>query len=185
MQKDKLRKKQLTYLKERDHKNDDFINFCVSQLSEFRKAKTVALFVSMPHEISTGYLFDICSYTKKQIVLPVITGEHEMQFYVYDQSKPLIKSQHFNVYEPDPNECKAVDGKEIDLMVLPGLAYDKHLNRLGYGKGFYDNYLKNYPNIFKVGIADHRMMVKYIETNPDDIAVNMVVLDNEIKEDLK
>ena len=185
MQKDKLRKKQISYLKARDHKNDDFINFCVSQLGEFRKAKTIALFVSMPYEISTKYLFDICLYEKKKIVLPVVTGPNEMKFYQYDEKLPLVKSQYFNVYEPDISKCEEVSGNQIDLMVLPGLAYDKHLNRLGYGKGYYDTYLKQYPNIFKVGIADHQMMIKYLETNDNDIPVNIVVLDNEIKESVK
>lgn len=75
--------------------------------------------------------------SKGQLVLPRIQGENLELFKVAYQA-PLHPNQ-WNIWEPDPSTSVLVDPKEIDLALIPGLAFDvSNLHRLGYGKGFYD-----------------------------------------------
>lgn len=172
-----LRKKYLENLKNRSHMYDDTLNYLVSELSEFKNAKTVALFKSMPWEISTERLIARALKAKKQVVLPVIKDNSTMAFYRYDPNIPLVKSEKFDVYEPNVELCEEIKGDEIDLMVVPGMAFTRNLQRLGYGKGYYDRYLSVYPKIYKVAMCDPSMVIsEKMEKSPFDIPMNVLVL---------
>lgn len=60
----------------------------------------------------------------------------------------------YSVKEPDPKQTKEVDAREIDVLIVPGLAYDRQRNRLGRGAGFYDRFIKKLkPSTKKIGLA--------------------------------
>ena len=66
----------------------------------------------------------------------------------------------------------------IDLIIVPGIAFDKSLNRLGFGKGYYDKYLGN-KDIYKIGICFRKQLIDNVLVNNLDIPVNLVVTEKE------
>ena len=63
------------------------------------------------------------------------------------------------------------------MIVVPGVAFDCHNNRMGRGRGFYDRLLKSTPNAFKVGVAFHFQMVDEVPVEPFDIPMDIVLYD--------
>jgi len=98
----------------------------------------VLSFASMAHEINLTDL-NIYLCKKKKLFLPRIC-ENNLWIYQVDELKDLKKSS-LSFLEPDPNKCRLVELNEISSILVPGLVFDKHCNRLGYGKGHYDRLL--------------------------------------------
>lgn len=113
----------------------------------WQKASSIALYASCKGELSTYLLLEQAWRTGKKVYLPKVTdGRHgEMKFFSCAGSQSLEKGA-FGIPEP-------VDGVEMeapDLMICPGLAYDRAGHRLGYGGGYYDRFLaakKDFPVI--------------------------------------
>ena len=82
---------------------------------------------------------------------------------VYDPSLPLVRHR-YGMLEPGPDRPVVSPG-EIDLVLVPGLAFDRRGHRVGYGGGYYDRYLKNYPGL-KVGLCYEACLLDEIEVDP-------------------
>lgn len=101
---------------------------------DYKHSKIVAIFYPMSTEVD---LLPLLNDKHKLFCFPRVEGEH-IHFYLYDQTQPFKKST-FGVLEPDGGIC--VDSN-IDYMLAPALAISKEKYRVGYGKGFYDRFLK-------------------------------------------
>ncbi|MDR1722559.1 MAG: 5-formyltetrahydrofolate cyclo-ligase [Tannerella sp.] len=104
----------------------------------FAKAKCVAFYYSTRDEVSTWDFIEEWRVGKR-IALPVVVGE-DMEFYAYEGPSKM-KLGAFGIAEPLGTE--RIDIAEIDMFVVPGVAFDRNLNRLGRGKGFYDRVLSS------------------------------------------
>ncbi|MEZ4607562.1 MAG: 5-formyltetrahydrofolate cyclo-ligase [Deinococcales bacterium] len=89
---------------------------------------------------------------------------------IHPLNSPLEKHR-FGYIQPSA-EAKLVEGEEISLALIPGLAFDKKGTRLGYGKGFYDGLLAKLPYILKVGITCEALLVDSLPKEPHDIAMD-------------
>ncbi len=106
---------------------------------EYKSARCIAIYKSMPSEASTDEIIKDALSVGKTVALPKTTGS-EMRFYKIEQDEPLIKSP-FGVWEPVGDEEKYISPEELDLIIVPGVAFDRDKNRLGFGKGCYDRFL--------------------------------------------
>ncbi len=109
----------------------------LSAQSFFTTAETLALYSPINNEVNTEYLFVLAKNFGKRVVYPRVSGEL-LAFSEVSTLKDLQKGA-FGVAEPAAGEV--VDPAELDLMVVPGLGFDMHGHRIGYGRGFYDRYL--------------------------------------------
>jgi 5-formyltetrahydrofolate cyclo-ligase len=107
--------------------------------SEFENAGRIAAYFSLPDEVQILKLIDDWK-DKKEIYLPVVEG-NKMSFHKYHGADRL-KTGVFGIKEPDENSEK-IEISDVDLFIVPGMAFDRHFNRLGRGKGFYDKILNN------------------------------------------
>ena len=110
----------------------------------------ISLYYPNSHELNVLKIFNQ-EKLKNKFLLPVIEKNNFMSFYEW-KKHDILNLNKYGIPEP-------IKSKKVlpDVILVPLLAYDKFKNRLGYGKGFYDKYLKKYlkmPNkILKVGIA--------------------------------
>jgi 5-formyltetrahydrofolate cyclo-ligase len=114
---------------------------------EFQPAKVVGAYFAFGSEVTTELIIEYSKILGKKIALPRVE-EDRITFYELSSTKSLIKSR-FGVMEPTPYE--QID--EINILVVPGIAFDKKGNRLGYGKGFYDRLLSGKRTFFSIGLA--------------------------------
>ena len=110
----------------------------LSEIPQWKEAKTIALTKSMEIEFSTENIMTLARNQGKQIVVPITFSNRQMRFaYWYPQTE--FGKNAFGIEEPiDPIW---VNEEEIDLVIVPGLAYSKKGERLGFGGGYYDCFL--------------------------------------------
>ena len=136
-------------------------------LDIYKKARVVALYNSLKDEVDTTYLISE-SLKKKIVLLPKIIN-NEMVFIMINNNTLYEKSK-IGVMEPMGNIYDGI----IDLIIVPGLAFDNYLNRLGFGMGYYDKYLSNH-DIYKIGICFDEQIVDVVPVNELDIKMDMII----------
>ncbi len=142
----------------------------VEALAAFRQAKVVALFSALPDEPDTREVLARWSESKVLLV-PRVEGE-VMHFFRYDVSKMCDGA--FGILEPQQEEV--VSPTQIDLMIVPGVAFTSEGDRMGRGKGFYDKYLVQLrPDAIRVGVCYAHQLVEKLPTEPHDVRLDCVV----------
>ena len=137
-----------------------------------RAPKVVALFAPLWDEVQLQELADCLSC---RVVLPRVEGD-DMEF--YDYSPTNLKEGAFGIMEPQG--CTPCPACDIDLMVVPGVAFTKEGERLGRGKGFYDRYLSREGfRGFCIGVGYKHQLLDSLPTEPHDRQMDMVTVYNE------
>jgi 5-formyltetrahydrofolate cyclo-ligase len=135
-------------------------------------ARTVLLFYSFGSEVATRGMADRLRIEGKRLLLPYVDGD-AMEAAEVGPGDELIRAPYG---AREPNRRVPVDPGEVDLVVTPGLAFDRRGHRLGYGGGFYDRYLARLrPETVRVGIGFAVQLVDRVPAGPDDQRVDLVV----------
>ena len=132
----------------RDKQEGKVIRY-LSETPQWKEAKTIALTKSMEIEFSTQMVVTLAKNQGKQIVVPVTLSNRQMRF-AYWNSETEFGKNPFGVEEPINPIW--VNEEEIDLVIVPGLAYSKKGERLGFGGGYYDCFLSQ-GKYFTVSLA--------------------------------
>ena len=135
----------------------------------FQKATCIALYYALYNEVRTSGLMEEQRF-EKQIVLPVISGD-DMHFYPYT-GKENLKKGALGIAQPVSGDI--VPPENIDLFVVPGIAFDYACNRLGRGKGYYDRYLAGVDKPV-IGLCLDCQLVESLPTEIHDKKMTMVI----------
>lgn len=144
--------------------------------SEKLKNKLIGGYFPVNSEADTFQLMRALKQKKFNLSLPVISSKFNMNFYLWNFNEPL----NVNKYGiPEPKLKKKVIP---DVLLIPMVAYDDKLNRLGYGGGYYDRFLKKYEknNIIKIGLAISCQEVKKLPTNSFDKKMNYILTEKKL-----
>ena len=107
----------------------------------YHEAKTIATYLSFPHEFQTQELIEQALKDDKKVLIPKTYPKGRMDFVLYDPQQ--LKKTSFGLLEPQGG-LEVVDTSRIDLIHVPGLAFTTEGYRIGYGGGYYDRYLGNF-----------------------------------------
>ncbi|WP_066192970.1 MULTISPECIES: 5-formyltetrahydrofolate cyclo-ligase [Gracilibacillus] len=139
----------------------------------WKQATTIGITISKGLEWETQPIIEMSYLLGKKIVIPRTNPlTHEMNFHYYSQGDQLEQMWQ-NIYEPIAN-LPIVEKTEIDLMIVPGIVFDKQGYRIGYGGGFYDRYLADYQGE-TLSLASDFQMVSQLMTEPHDQPVDQLV----------
>jgi len=139
----------------------------------------VFLSIEEQKEVNTDYILNILSGKDKHIVISKSDFEtHEMTHYLLTDST-VIKKNNFNI--PEPVDGIEISPDKIEIVFVPLLAFDKQGHRVGYGKGFYDVFLKQCePQTLKVGLSFFEANEIIEDVNENDIKLDYCVTQNKI-----
>ena len=107
----------------------------------YQEAKTIATYLSFPHEFQTQELIKRMLKDGKKVLIPKTYPKGRMEFVVYHPQQ-LVKTS-FGLLEPQ-GDLEVVEPSQIDLIHVPGLAFTREGYRIGYGGGYYDRYLEHF-----------------------------------------
>lgn len=162
----RLLKKQLT--QEQKEKEAKTVFDKIESLSEFKTAKTVLMYWSTPDELPTHNFIKKWS-TQKTIILPSIKGDRLLLKKFTADTKMIQRT--LGIFEPDlPDTFKG----KIDLVIVPGVAFDSKKNRLGRGKGYYDRFFKRNKTM-KIGVGFDFQLVATIPVNKRDKQMDIII----------
>lgn len=140
----------------------------IEALPEFINAHNIMIYWSMPDELPT-HNFIIRWSKKKTMLLPVVKGE-DMLIKPFS-TKEELKQGSLGIWEPDTQKEYL---NSIDLVIVPGVAFDRDKSRLGRGKGYYDRYFIN-KRIVKIGVCFDFQLLESIPIDSFDIKMDKVV----------
>lgn len=156
----------------------DFSEKILKRLEEtelFRQASCIALYYSIPGEVQTAAFLEKW-YDRKQLLLPLVVGD-DLRLLPYKGFNSLTPGA-FGIPEPTDTET-AVNESEIDLIIVPGVAFDRKLNRMGRGKGYYDRLLSTLQ-VPKIGICFDFQLQESVPVEPFDRKMDMVITEKDI-----
>lgn len=145
----------------------------LERTAAFMMSEKILLYHSLPDELST-HLFIDKWHKKKNFFLPRVNG---VNLEILPYAKSRLHLGAFSIEEPDGDETYDISG--IDMVVVPAIAYDRHGNRVGRGKGYYDRLLHD-TRAIKVGVAYDFQLIDDIEAVPHDVAVDYVITERGI-----
>lgn len=145
----------------------------VEQNPAFMLAERILVYHSLPDELSTLDFIDRW-YTRKRFFLPRVNGVN-LDILPYDRSRLHLGA--FHIEEPDGEELTPVE--DIELIIVPGVAYDRRGCRVGRGKGYYDRLLSGTKAV-KIGVAYDFQLVDDIDTDEFDVPVDIVITDRNV-----
>ncbi|MBR5219258.1 MAG: 5-formyltetrahydrofolate cyclo-ligase [Clostridia bacterium] len=141
--------------------------------SALKKASTVFIYVSFGSEVDTLPLIKELFYLGKRVGVPLCNSDnHTMTVYeIKDLSQ--LKKGHYGILEPDKS-LKEIPKEDIDLIIVPGVAFDKEGYRMGYGGGYYDRFLADFDG-YTIGISFLECMENELPKGEFDRKVNEII----------
>ena len=163
-----------------ENKLFEFANFMEAQLAFL---STIADTESSTEGIvPTEAIIRKALHIEKGIVLPVFTdAKNSIQLYkISDYDKDLVTSNN-EVPEPDPEKCKKISLDDIDIAIIPGLAFDDKGGRVGFGNNFYSKLITKLPETCrKVSLAYEEQIVDQIQMESRKFTVDIIITDKRV-----
>lgn len=176
------------FLKKRDmlpadlkKEKDELIKKHIIEQPEFIKAKTVLFYASFRSEVDTKEIINISLKTGKTVILPQVDNkEKTLKLYEIKDINELSPG-YMQIMEPRVPEERLKSLADIDLILIPGAAFDLQGNRLGYGAGFYDKLLSTLKKkILIIAPAYEEQVAEKIVAEPHDVKVDRIITDKRI-----
>ena len=162
-------------LGDREEKNRKILDYLIG--SEFyAQARNILTYYSVGTEADTLPLIAANIRYGKKTALPVTNDDYRLKFYIYDTESQMKKGI---IGIPEPIGTKEADTVKFDLCIIPALACDIRGYRLGYGKGCYDRFLKEYKGI-KAVLCFSDCLIESVYPEKWDIRSDYVVSDRGI-----
>lgn len=179
--KQELRKRVLDLIN--NHKEEDALRksrvICdkLLLLPVFQQAKVILFYCSFKGEVNTFPMMEKAIELKKQVAVPVVQKENKQIAAMLIESTKELVAGSYGIPEPRLDAAKVLVPKDLDLVITPGVAFDRANNRLGRGAGYYDRFLAGLPStIPTVGLAyDFQLVQSLPGLEPHDRPVTMVL----------
>ncbi len=149
---------------------------------EYKKAGNILIYFPFRSEIDTTLILKEALDNGKKIILPKVEDRTLKLYFVSDPSSQL-KRGSFDIMEPVTSLCSPAEPDQIDLAVIPGLCFDRNLNRMGYGGGFYDRLIPLIPeNSKKIALCFDLQIVKDVPVSEHDIKIDRIITESAVYE---
>jgi 5-formyltetrahydrofolate cyclo-ligase len=147
-------------------------------LPEFKAARTILFFASFRSEVDTGSMIRRALAFGHRVVLPRVKGAELELLEISDLDRDVTPGA-WGI--PEPHEPRPVRLEEIDLIIVPGAAFDCRGNRLGYGAGFYDKLLPAFPKM-TVALAFDLQIVPHVPADLHDVPIKKIITERRVIE---
>ncbi len=159
--------------KEKKSIYDKQISEKIIQSDYFKKANQVLVFASTEDEFDTRYIIERCRLEYKRVFYPIcLDNNGKMEFRKADSVGDLEFGM-YNILEPK-STCKIYEAQYNDIIIVPCLSVDKSGYRIGYGKGYYDRFLKNFHGL-SICPCYKEMMTDKLPTDETDMKIKVLV----------
>jgi len=155
------------------------------EFAEFKRAKCVMFYIATDKEVETDFMIAEAQRIGKKIVVPtILKGEENLPegrqqriiASLLEDSEKELTPGPYGILQPQSKYIREMPGEKIDLVVVPGLAFDKSGRRLGRGGGYYDKFLASLPlETPRVGLAFDFQLIEDIPSLSHDIPVTRVI----------
>ena len=149
----------------------------VFRLTAFRRAKTICCYVALPYEVQTWRMIEEMLSRGKRVVVPV-SEPRTKRLRLSEVRNPATELARgtFGVWEPKPSVVRPIRTRDVDLVIVPALAFDRRGHRLGHGHGYFDRFLSRIPRTTPtMGLAFRFQLLDCLPHAAHDHAVQTVL----------
>lgn len=140
----------------------------------YKNARQLLCYMALSEEVNCDAIIQRALDDKKRVAVPYCTNEYgDMEFY-YISSFGDLAVGSYNIREPIPNNCQKAVHFDESILLVPGVAFDKNGNRLGYGKGYYDRFLEKFT-FNSVGLCYNTLVIDHINGDSHDVPVEYII----------
>ena len=147
----------------------------------FKKAGVIHIFISKPDEPDTKSIIEYCWSSGKIIAVPIVLPDTFNLFHSEIKSFDDLVSGMHGTQEPSPERRIKINPKSFDLVIVPGVAFDRQGGRVGHGKGYYDRFLE-LTSAFRLALAFDCQLLENVPTELHDITMNAILSESGIFE---
>ncbi|WP_249871092.1 5-formyltetrahydrofolate cyclo-ligase [Oceanobacillus saliphilus] len=147
--------------------------------SLWNMSDTIGITMSQGFEWSTKPIIEAAWDQKKKVCIPKCYPNDKKLIFYELESFEQLEIVYYNLLEPKTDVTKQIEKNSIDLLLVPGLIFDRNGYRIGFGGGYYDRFLTDYINV-SVSLCSANQLVDYIPVEQFDIPVNYLILENAI-----
>ncbi len=149
-------------------------------LPEFWRARCVLLYLAFRSEVETQPLIEQVQAMGKEVAVPVARDEPRGLVPCRYSCPADLARTNLGVLEPRPECACPVELAQIDLVVVPGTAFDLRGGRLGYGLGYYDRLLSEMPLALRVALAFECQLLPEVAIEPHDLPVDIILTEERV-----
>jgi 5-formyltetrahydrofolate cyclo-ligase len=152
------------------------------EFANFMESEMIFLYTPQSSEISTEKIIQKVLYIEKQLILPVLTNSKNLinLYKVTDFNKDLVTNAN-DILEPDVTKCKKIPLEDIDIAIIPGLAFDDKGGRIGFGNDYYRRLISRLPETCrKISLAYEEQLVDSIQMESRKYTVDIIITDKRI-----
>ena len=164
------RRKTLTY--EQVHEKSETIRYKLEGRKAFKEANTIMMYISSFKEPETLPIIEHILEQGKKVIVPISSTSTNTIVPTYIESISELQKGAYGILEP--SIIRPVNTDDIDVIVIPGIAFDMHRNRLGFGKGYYDKFLKN-TDAKKIALCYDFQIVDDLPVDDHDIPMDLIL----------
>ena len=147
---------------------------------EYENAEKICVYISKGSEVATHeWIRDILEEGSKKVVVPVTDVQKRKITLSMLSDMRDLKQGTYEILEPQEDKRNAVSPEQVDLFIIPGIAFDGNCSRIGYGGGYYDKLLSTIKKP-KIGVAYSFQIVQHIPKEKTDISVDKVITEKEV-----
>ncbi len=144
----------------------------------YQRARRIACYVSIKNEVDTRTVIQKTIGSGKQVGVPVTREEGSMDFQAILGLSDL-RPVHYGLREPVPDPQKVLLPHTIDLILVPGSAFDLFGHRIGSGGGYYDRFLVQTEAV-RIGLSYGFQIIDRVPAEPHDVKMDLIITENEI-----
>ena len=174
LRRDLLEKRRTLAQSVQEEKSDLILKTLLSE-EAFAEALSVALYFPINGEVDTRGIFRKCVELEKKVFFPKTRGSDLV--FLRTRNIEELSPGTFLVPEP-PEDAERARSDELDLVLVPGVAFDLSGNRIGYGKGFYDRFLKDIPRHIRFGLAYRFQVLESVPSHETDVKTGRIITED-------
>ena len=145
---------------------------------EFSKADTVLLYYPINNEISPLEIFEKAQNAGKTVGFPRCDAQNTSLTFCKVTDLNQLKIGHFGLPEPDES-CERIICNEKTLVLVPALLFSESGHRLGYGKGYYDRFLRDFEGV-SIGLSYSKTLCASLQHEEHDVPLDMIITEREV-----
>ncbi|WIF95299.1 5-formyltetrahydrofolate cyclo-ligase [Caminicella sporogenes] len=176
------------FLKKRNALTTDDVNmkskqifYNLSSLPEYKNANNVMVYLDFRKEVKTKYIIEDLFLNKKNVIVPISKVKTKELLLSKINSFDDLTISTYGILEPKSEKIDIVSPEIIDIILVPGVVFDKKGYRIGYGAGYYDKFLSNLSHNFTaIGLSYELQLVDKIPKDKHDYQLDFIITEEKI-----